>query len=356
MRTLIIAERQSLFDFVKNNTASAIKAGYGDVEDLSVLIVNSFTSLKPAYPRGLRWRDYPWTGDPDFVPSPNPWATGSMSRDGVWTVERSAWNDPPNAELSLTRMTRAASLIANADLIVSAYDADHSGQWMASWLLAGARHGTKILHLLLDSTADDDIGAEVAAVFSGEKAETNAERHRAFATSGAIKRRFDYAFNVNALAILSETFRRALGRDPAVSVSKFALQFLYHLADSGAMTEEKAFVALSQWTPLSPSRQAEKGMGSPASRGGMIARCVENGLIEVDAQPRRKMISLSADGRRFLASMHPDCRDHDLPFRLRDWMETPRDEAAVRIDRYVRTFFGKQIRFLARSNERTCLR
>lgn len=53
---------------------------------------------------------------------------------------------------------------------------------------------------------------------------------------------------------------------------------------------------------------------------------------------------ISARGQALLESLHPDCEDPDLPYRLDTWVRD--GEASLpAMDRYIRTFFGKQLRF-----------
>jgi len=59
-------------------------------------------------------------------------------------------------------------------------------------------------------------------------------------------------------------------------------------------------------------------------------------------------IRLSGHGERLLDVLHPDCEDPDLPFRLDAWCHLPFEEARPKIDRYVRTWFGKQKRYQSR--------
>lgn len=64
------------------------------------------------------------------------------------------------------------------------------------------------------------------------------------------------------------------------------------------------------------------------------------GLIDFD----RKNISITNTGRDLLLRIHPDCCDKDLPFRLADWQRNW-PNSKPQIDRYIKTFFGKQKRF-----------
>ena len=53
---------------------------------------------------------------------------------------------------------------------------------------------------------------------------------------------------------------------------------------------------------------------------------------------------LSAQGQAFLDLLHPGCCDQDLPGRMRQW-EQEWPVSRPKIERYLRTFFGKQKRF-----------
>ena len=87
------------------------------------------------------------------------------------------------------------------------------------------------------------------------------------------------------------------------------------------------------------------GLGGPASRLQIMKDLGRAGLADT-ANPRR--IAVTDLGLRFLDMLHPDSEDRDLPFRLHAWTFLPEDVAGPKVDRYLRTFFGKQIRHLAR--------
>ena len=84
------------------------------------------------------------------------------------------------------------------------------------------------------------------------------------------------------------------------------------------------------------------GMGSAASRQNIHACLTELGLTN---QSEKGMLSITPLGTAFVAALHPDCRDFDLPFRLDAWMSMGVEVAEPAIERYLKTFFGKQLRF-----------
>lgn len=86
-------------------------------------------------------------------------------------------------------------------------------------------------------------------------------------------------------------------------------------------------------------------MGSPMSRAAVVSWLQKSGCLEVHGQGRAERLLLSDRGRRLASLMHKDCHDPHLSKRLATWGETwPASKPAI--DRYVRTFFGKQKRFL----------
>ncbi len=86
-------------------------------------------------------------------------------------------------------------------------------------------------------------------------------------------------------------------------------------------------------------------MGSPASRGALIDRLRTLRLVSKES----KGIQLSPLGEEFLTRLHPDCKDLDLPQRLATWCTAGLEASKPGIDKYIRTVFGKQLRFAARA-------
>lgn len=161
--------------------------------------------------------------------------------------------------------------------------------------------------------------------------------------AGQGKRFFDYNFNVNALALLRPALRSA-GASAAAVVSKFGLQVLYYLRKTGPQTQGGLIQQMHDWPGT--GRYGEVGLGSPTSRVAILATLEAAGLIDV-GEPRDRMVGLSKTGRAFLVGLHPDCEDPDLPARLGRWVATW-PESRPTMERYLRTFFGKQRRFGAR--------
>jgi hypothetical protein len=83
----------------------------------------------------------------------------------------------------------------------------------------------------------------------------------------------------------------------------------------------------------------------------MAKPCTFNQKEFLDKRPLidRTEVSISPRGESFLGLLHPDCEDPDLPARIDNWMTKGFDASRPVIDRYTKTYFGKQMRFYAKS-------
>jgi hypothetical protein len=177
---------------------------------------------------------------------------------------------------------------------------------------------------------------------------------------GYIKRYFDWNWNVNALAVLGDAARRAEVPSDAPPLSKYSLQLLYAMRKAAPMSERAVFDLTDCWPGTGrytyTEAQRRPRFGSMASRIQIVENLVVAGLLEQAATARSCPLGthelwpttfvLSARGQALLGLLHPDCEDADLPFRLDAWCDQG-PAAKPAIDRYIKTFFGKQLRFNA---------
>lgn len=156
---------------------------------------------------------------------------------------------------------------------------------------------------------------------------------------------FDYNYVLNATPILGLAARSAGLKGSAPSA--FGLQLLYWLAKNGGSRTAYSLrnSVMAGWQGLGKYADG-RGMGSMRSRQATIERLVEGGYL---AKGLHDNVSLSDRGRRFLSLLHKDCRDPDLPFRIRKWAFMPVSEARSKIDGYINAFFGKQARMTRQS-------
>jgi hypothetical protein len=168
------------------------------------------------------------------------------------------------------------------------------------------------------------------------------------AMEGEIRRYFDYNYLANALPIIGEV-ARAAGTWGETIPSKYGLQLLYDARETGSMSDGHRIDRMSRWKGTGRYKQDTRhyfsGLGSPTSQSSIIEELIKAHYLQRTG-PKRHHTELTEEGNRFLDLLHPDCEDRDLPFRLDQWSRMPVDEAQEKINRYIRTFFGKQKVFL----------
>lgn len=282
------------------------------------------------YPRGLAWSDYPVVATPHIRVAEvgASWRPSQVDEQG-----------------SLVPCDVTANLFETASLVVCACDPDHTGAMMFALLMEHV-FGRDILASRtfpsLRLTAIDDCSLEQAfAEMTDFKVSFGVQL-----AYGCVKRYFDWNWNANALAILGVTARAAGVPANAPPISKYALQLLFWLADhSGTHTEAQVISRMSHWEG-SGKYGTSVQLGSPSSYSKILEILFSNGLIDHQASIDSPMtLTVTDRGRAYLALLHKDCQDADLPFRLEFWCEQGLEKAKPAIDRYIKTFFGKQKRF-----------
>lgn len=324
MHILIVAEKPSIARAIAPFARKHWPAAH-----LTFVNANPYGNFKFAYPRGLKWADYPTLSEPQH-----------KLRD--W----SDWRCPP-VELAtngaLAPLAMSPDLLTRADLIVNACDPDHTGAVSFDILLNqvfGDDRAKDCPSLCLFAIDD----ASIEKSFS--KMHAFGETFASLTAYGHAKRYFDWNWNVNAQALLGEAARRAGVAADAPPVSKYALQLLYALQHSAPVTDGTVAVMMDKWSGTGRYSYAmgawRPRLGSCASRWTIIENLLAAGLLA----RQDTLLTLSPVGHAFLALVHPDCRDFDLPFRLHAWCEQGLGTAQPAMDRYLKTFFGKQKRYL----------
>ncbi|MNU63894.1 hypothetical protein D3C71_531590 [compost metagenome] len=156
---------------------------------------------------------------------------------------------------------------------------------------------------------------------------------------------FDYNYVLNATPILGFAARSAGLK--GVAPSAFGLQLLYWMSEQETAVTPFGLRndVMRDWRGLGKYADG-KGMGSMRSRQAIVERLAAGGYL---AKCRDGATDLTVAGRNFLSILHKDCRDPDLPFRIRKWGTLPAKEARSKVDGYIKAFFGKQARTTDRS-------
>jgi hypothetical protein len=242
----------------------------------------------------------------------------------------------------------AARYYANADVILALMDPNASSAHLAERVitdLIGFVPEGRILYPWIDSFSEINLRNSLRDM---KAFEDHAAR---YSTMGRIKRFFDFNYLANSTPFFGAA-ARASGLP--LSVSKFGLQALYHAKDSGPLSDGTRLAQMSRWKG-SGRYQASNyyGLGSPSSRPAILKQLEQSGYLERTGVGRTGergsgRTQISPAGELFLSLLHPDCRDPDLPFRIDDWMSLSEPEAQEKICRYIRTYFGKQKRFMGK--------
>lgn len=298
--------------------------------DNDTLLVCSipYGNIRFRYPRGMSWRDFPCVSEPRY----------GLAAWEYWRPQRLA----PDGRLTPEAIDTTA--FRNAHEIVFANDPDATGAVSFAILLEHLDLGAKLATapaLCVMDLSDKGIRRALDGVASFRPAFDGP------LAAGRVKRYFDWNWNVNALAIFGEALR-ACGIDTqkAPPLSKYGLQLLYFLADAPkeeAMLTSRLFDHMEHWhgTGKYAAAGAER-LGSVASFAAILENLSTTGLL---TKTPSRPVKLTPTGRTLLSRLHPDCRDQDLPFRLAEWGARGLDDARPAIDRYIRTYFGKQMRF-----------
>ena len=364
MRICVLADKPSILDVVLPH----LREMHPDMDSgaFAFAQVHPIYHLNPYFdlPRGLSWRDYPFSGGPRY----RPFRFGYPGRGGGWesglrfgsdegvvvgedgeTVmdeDGSPWKRWGMEKVPGDPTTEALARYRSADVVYAVVDPNPS-DWLAlsralEFLDLPARCEVRIPWI--NDLKDERVRAALAQPFGPGHV-----RYAEMLARGRIRRRFDYGYLANSLAVHGRTLRQAGAAPGAPVPSKYGIQTLYDLRARGAASEARLVWRMQEWTGTGKYRREDVypwvGLGGPASRFTILETLARAGLTRVGD---KRVHGLTDLGHRFLDLLHPDSEDQDLPFRIHAWTGMPEAEANAKVDRYVRTFFGKQVRFLSK--------
>lgn len=314
MTTLIVSEKPAATRILSRHLPADINPS--DTYVAHMLLTGP---ARMQFARGRPLSDYPLISQPHFVLDAN---SNYEARPLLAYM-----GDQQNSAAD----TIAVACIPDVQCIVYAADCDHTGIWafrsaLALWYgqEAAAKPYEAWLFAGLDARSID------AAMRAGNTTDDLAGLYDYART----KRYFEYQWTNNAHAVLSTN-----GQAP----SKFGLQLLYFLRGQSIASESALIHAMHRWNGTGKYPPGE--MGSPASRIAVLDRLQKMGLVSI---AKDQGIALSPGGQAFLSGLHPDCEDLDLPQRLVRWCQAGLDASKPGIDKYIRTVFGKQLRFASK--------
>lgn len=156
---------------------------------------------------------------------------------------------------------------------------------------------------------------------------------------------FKYNYRLNSIPVMRATSMKALGRDVANALSSDMLQILYRLREMSGASYSEFSQALYRWRGTAETGSTVSiGWGQGKEKDDPSIDFLEAQGLAMVAPDRR--VEITDDGLALLAAIHPDCCDADQAIRLSKWKMLDEAVARKKIDQYVKTFFGKQLRFM----------
>lgn len=292
------------------------------------------------YPRGLKHSDFPHlaTVKMKLNDSQDQEPFASLTKILVFSQREQAYlkNNP---------IQQMIEVLQSADQIIFACDGDYSSVVAFHHLLketlgeekALLSHQAIVLQVLTAQGIQHAVNRGLT---------THDDWYVSAREYGLAKQYFDYNFNLNSYAVFGDALAQVGFDRVQVHLSKYLLQVLYFMArhEGEFKREAELYIRMSEWVGTGKYGPSANGtLGSVISRTEIIMRVSELGLIE----NRDHSLFLSAQAKALLSYLHPDCCDLDLPFRIYDWCQDF-EQSKPKMDRYLRTLFGKQKRFFAK--------
>lgn len=328
MNILIVTEKRT---FTRHIAPFAQKTWPG--AQITFVQAVPYANIKMRFPRGLKLSQFPLIATPVFQ-----------------LLHWDAWFSPPlslalDGTLVPTEMSR--ELFTNADLIVSACDPGQTGAGAFDVLMRlvfGDDRAGNCPNLRCFSLDDASLEEAFSALAPFRSSAAPAISY------GQAKRYFDWNWNANALAVFGAAAREVGVARDAPPLSKCALQLLYKLRDGKPVRDGALIHRMQEW--VGTGRYTKEngkwrvGLGGAASRMQICENLLAAGLLATVKLGAHSAYVVTDLGQQLLARLHPGCEDADLPFRLNAWCEQGLDTSKPAIDRYIRTVFGKQLRYL----------
>lgn len=317
-------------------------------EEIIFIETMGITGIRFKYPRDIPYSDFPHVREPEFK---------NVDYNELYPHAPdfhfcSGHTFDNNGNPIRTRFTQeeVKTLLLNAKNIVCAVDPDERGFYSFHlYLKQFCPHRLLEEHEAL--FINGGLSDECIQRYLDNPITTNAEKIKALLEKAHIKRYFEYNYNLNALAIFRKPFDLAFGVGKQLQMSKYELQCLYYLSEQPGATLNGDILVLNmerRWKGTGKYTHDTKlgdwiELGSPSSRRDIVRNLNRVGAFYFSDDKR--MVTVSDEGFRFLSMLHPDTRDPDLPYRIKNWQDEGLESAKGKIDRYLKTFFGKQKRF-----------
>ena len=297
-------------------------------------------------PRGLGMADVPYVGTPHW----RPWERQTLSSAFQWTAGRRVSLDVTPFE-ALARADETICIVdpcpveahSAAMLIAHAYGRSMLGDEYAAFeSIDSATRPEDLPFPDLRYVPTDSLDADRILHNWNLGLTTHSPEFIDLVRHQCCVRFFNAAFHINSMLVLDPVLR---GINPLYEgglIGKSPLQILHLIAEKDGLSMSSLIRRMEDWKGT--GSHPDVPVGNAATRHQIVENLVNAGLVQVS----NTLYRASPAGRMFLASLHKDCRDFDVFARLETWSrQWPASRPAV--ERYLRTFFGKQKRLNSRS-------
>lgn len=296
-------------------------------KDIYIISMQQIGLYEFTYPRKLKLTDFPYISDPE-------WQQRILGSPVVFKVCNTG------IESSGESFSTLLSRISTIKYLGTPY----ASSGINFNLTLHKVLGSSLMHTDYPAFIVTDLSIQgIKKALQGQNKTSNKsfENHVA---AGLAKKYFDYNFNINSIYIFSIVLRDIGVDTNRFILTKYALQMLYDLR-----TRTKINISdfLKRTVVEWPGSGKYKDIDQPITKIGSITSFIKilDNLSKVNLiQRENNFVSITNSGRELLVRLHPDCCDTDLPFRLFAWQEDW-PNSKPKIDRYLRTLFGKQKRF-----------
>lgn len=297
----------------------------------------------------LSFKDIPFTSSPSSLRpqsfKPRKIFLGSDGKPGFCVPEELTATEHDSVLSSLAEYLK--DQMGFYEEIICAVDVDRSGYGSAKQLLENIgwteSSGIPVHCLYFDSM--DDFSLKKAWFDRAKHPWTKESFAETLAQQQMAKKTFDYWWNANSSIVFSELSTRS-GLVASPLISKYELMLLCILADMSSPASKYTVINLMQKWKGSGKYDGDEwkwvGIGSYMSRDAIFNGAVQRGAIAVVSDSGGDAYVLSSAGRKFVSMLHNKTFDPDLPFRIEEWLRSGNYESMAR---YIRTVFGRQLRY-----------
>lgn len=331
-------------------------------EDDIAVVAFAFPYFASAFtwPRTIHYQDLPLVMDPRYRPyDPDPLAGQQCFR--VWLRQGDVFAEKRVVSMPVLRdLCAKATSAMLADRIF--YQPVMTFELFVEHFmphLVGGEHSLVALLTGSERTLESEWEWGLA-----KKKSSSDQDYRSLLNEARIKRYFDYNWHLNGNVVLGDLYRKITGERTPIHISKSMLLVLYILRKVGSVDQAGFSHIAVNWRGWSRSGEVCE-IGTTPSRHDILSNLVKVGLVTETAKTStlehislddgrrtsaytRMYYALSGAGEAFCQALHKDCYDPFQPHRLKKWRGMAFSQAKPQIDRYLKTYFGKQVRFQAK--------